>query len=160
MMSGLAKLRLNFTSREIEIEGSIDAIDRYLDRFDEIIDAFQDPNPVPLVMASPSPNQATAQEPRAMPTEFGEYLHQFPADITDVDRILIAASFTQQENPDNTFSTRSANDLLQNQGVKVANASECVRRNVQAKRVFAVTKGSYRVSRNGDSHIADMLKGI
>jgi len=88
-----------------------------------------------------------------MPEIFGEYYAEFRSDITDVDKILIAGSFVQARDAERVFTTKTANQLLLDQNIKVGNASESVRRLTQTKRAFVVSDGRFRVSANGLEHL-------
>src|SRR3569832_851764 len=89
----------------------------------------------------------------SMPEMIGEFYTEFRSDITDVDKILVAAVFAQGRDQERVFTTKAANQALLDQNVKVANASENVRRLIQTKRVFVVSEGRYRVSANGLDHL-------
>jgi hypothetical protein len=88
-----------------------------------------------------------------MPDIFGEYYSEFRSDITDVDKVLIAAAFIQGRDQERVFTTKAANQALLDQNIKVANASENVRRLIQTRRVFVVSDGRYRVSAGGLEHL-------
>ncbi|MCH8343827.1 MAG: hypothetical protein IH983_07555 [Planctomycetes bacterium] len=153
-----ARIRVNFSLREIEIAGDRETIEHFLQRFDSIIDGFKAaPTPTaPMQIAPPGqlPLAQTGAPPgTGMPAEFGEYLHQFADSVSEVDRVLIAASFVQANESENSFRTRDANALLQEQGIRLGNASECVRRNVSARRVFSMGQSRYRLSRVGLQHL-------
>jgi hypothetical protein len=91
-----------------------------------------------------------------LPEVFGEFYSEFPSDVTDVDKVLIAGAFVQGKDAERIFTTKTANQLLLDQNIKVANASENVRRLTQTKRVFVVSEGKFRVSASGFEH----LKGL
>jgi hypothetical protein len=84
---------------------------------------------------------------------FGEYYTEFRPDITDADKVLIAAVYVQGRDQDRVFSTKAANQALLDQNIKVTNASENVRRLIQTKRAFVVSDGKYRVSTIGLDHL-------
>lgn len=84
-----------------------------------------------------------------VPELFGEFFSEFRSDVTDVDKILIAGTFVQFRDPERTFTTKAANQALIDQNIKVANASQCVRRLIDSKRVFVIPGGRYRVSAGG-----------
>jgi hypothetical protein len=84
-----------------------------------------------------------------MPDVFGEFYTEFRSDITDVDKVLVAAAFIQGRDQERVFTTKAANQALLDQNIKVANASENVRRLIQTKRAFVVSDGRYRVSAGG-----------
>lgn len=92
-----------------------------------------------------------------LPDLFGEFYTEFRSDITDVDKVLVAAAFTQGRDQDRVFTTKAANQALLDQNIKVANASENVRRLIQTKRAFVVSDGRYRVSATGLEHL-NLLK--
>lgn len=156
-----ARIRVNFSVREIEIAGDRETIEHFLERFDSIIHGFEvAPTPTAPAQIAASGQlplvQTGAPPATGMPAEFGEYLHEFPDSVSDINRVLIAASFVQANESENSFRTRDANALLQQQGIRVANASEGVRRNVSARRVFSVGHSRYRVSQVGFQHLQEL----
>jgi hypothetical protein len=154
-----ARIRINIRAGEIEIEGTETFVREYLDRFEELVEFFKKrPQVAPVPKKVALPEQAPAPAKTEMPNVFGEYLQRFPKSITDVDRILVAAYFVQSHEPENSFTTRSANRLLTEQSIKVANASVCVKRNIKTKRVFALEKGKYRVSQPGIDYINELIE--
>jgi hypothetical protein len=70
--------------------------------------------------------------------------------------MLIAGFYIQSQSPDNSFVTITANDLLKEQGIKLSNAAECNIKNKNAKKVFSLTKGKYRISQTGITHISKL----
>ena len=157
-----ARIRVNFSIGEIEIEGTEAFVREYVDEFEGLLESWKKqhkvrPAPQETAVTEQSPAPAKADKPEV----FGEYLQQFPGSITDMDRILIAACFIQSQDPDQCFTSGEANNLLTEQGHKVANASDCVRKSLKTKRVFAVTKsgkGKYRVSKPGIKYINELLE--
>jgi hypothetical protein len=151
-----ARLRINLSQREFEVEGSESFVGAYAERFDawlgrlgEPRDNAPPPDP-PQQLGSPSPRAAPAVH------SFGELLQQLPRAASDVDRILTAGYFAYLRSADKSFSTGEANTLLTEQGVKVGNPSQCVRQNLTAKRVFKHL-GRYRVSQTGLDYLRQML---
>jgi len=155
-MEQTTRLRINLTTREIEVEGSEAFVREYAEKFENLLHSIdqhpQKPSPTP-VSTSIIPEAATETD---LPSTFGEYLHMFPASITDLDRTLIAGYYTQSQSSDNSFTTAYANELLKEQGIKIANAADCVSKNKKAKKVFALQKGMFRVSQTG----VDYLNGL
>jgi len=147
-----AKLRINLSQREFEVEGSEAFVKAYLERFEGWLASFdQSAEPAPAVAARPEP----AARPIGTLT-FGELLQQLPRAATDVDRMLLAGYFSAMRNSEKSFSTGEASGLLTDQGVKVGNPSQCVRQNVAGKRVFKHL-GRYRVSQTGVDHLRQIL---
>jgi hypothetical protein len=151
-----ARLRINLSQREFEVEGSEAFVGAYAERFDAWLGRLSEPvENAPAPEAAPLP---PAPKLRATPTAqtFGELLHQLPRAASDVDRMLTAGYFAYLRSADKSFSTGEANALLTEQGIKVGNPSQCVRQNLVAKRVFKHL-GRYRVSQSGLDYLRQML---
>lgn len=157
-----ARIRVNFSIGEIEIEGTEAFVREYVDEFEDLFECWRKqpkfgPAPQETAVTEQSPPSAKAD----MPETFGEYLHKYPGSITDTDRVLIAAHFIQCQVPEQCFTAREANELLTEQGIKVANVSSYVARLRKAKRVFVVSKegkGKNRVSSSGIDYINQLLE--
>ncbi len=67
--------------------------------------------------------------------------------------MLSAGAFVQSKDPDKVFSTKSANQLLIDQNIKISNPSESVRRLLSMKRAFVVSDGKFRVSAGGFEYL-------
>ena len=152
-----ARLRINLSQREFEVEGSEGFVGAYAERFDawlaslsETLESAAAPQPAPQALAA----SLRAAAPAAQ--SFGELLHQLPRAASDVDRMLTAGYFAYLRSADKSFSTGEANTLLTEQGIKVGNPSQCVRQNLIAKRVFKHL-GRYRVSQSGLDYLRQML---
>ncbi len=150
-----AKLRINLSQREFEVEGSEAFVNAYVDRFDAWLARFDaapaDPAP------APPPIARTERAPRPLRAQtFGELLQQLPRAASDVDRVLVAGYFGHLRGADKSFSTGEANALLTEQGFKVGNPSQCVRQNLLAKRVFK-HQGRYRMSQTGLDYLSQLL---
>jgi hypothetical protein len=151
-----ARLRINLSQREFEVEGSETFVRAYVERFDGWLGRLDEPAEPP----------AAAPGSRGVPTpirpegaqSFGELLQHLPRAATDVDRILAAGYFAHMRSADKSFSTGEANALLTEQGIKVGNPSQCVKQNLNAKRVFKHL-GRYRVSHTGLEYLRQMLGG-
>lgn len=154
-----ARLRINLSQREFEVEGSEGFVGAYAERFDAWLASLSDT--LESAAAPERAPQALAPSPRAAAPaaqSFGELLHQLPRAASDVDRILAAGYFAYLRSADRSFSTGEANTLLTEQGIKVGNPSQCVRQNLIAKRVFKHL-GRYRVSQSGLDYLRQMLGG-
>ena len=161
-------IRIQAGAFALDLAGPRPFVEEMMGRFDPFVRRLTESGPTDAAggssgvaapaRSSPTPAPANPGDAGGMPDEFGEWLTLFPRDVTDVDRVLIAAFFAQQADPEErAFSTRAVNKLLQDQGVKVSNASECVRRNTSTKRAFALAGGGkYRVSRLGEDYLNDL----
>ena len=148
-----ARLRINLAQREFEVEGSESFVKVYAERLDQLL--------ARLTASSEDASRApAASRPEgdglSMAGTFGELLQRLPRAATDVDRILVAGYFAQQNGADNGFGTGEANTLLTEQGVKVGNPSQCVKQNLLAKRVFK-HQGRYRVSQIGLDYLRQLI---
>jgi hypothetical protein len=150
-----ARLRINLSQREFEVEGSEDFVNAYVARFEDWLAQLDQtaepaPRPAPGARPEPVPRQIGAAQ------TFGELLHRLPRAASDVDRVLLAGYFSYLRSPDKSFSTGDANTLLTEQGIKVGNPSQSVRQNLLAKRVFK-HQGRYRVSQTGIDYLRQLL---
>lgn len=87
-------------------------------------------------------------------TTFGDYYSSFPSEISEEEKLLVAASFAEAASEDKTFTVRSANQLLKEIGVKLSNAGTFARQLKQKKLIFPLGKSrkkefKLRVSRLG-----------
>jgi hypothetical protein len=155
-VSERARLRVNLTQSEFEVEGSEAFVRTYAERFDALLDRLghgSRPDDPPAGKAAPP-----AAPPLSIDTaSLGELLHHLPRSATDVDRMLLAGHVAQSRSADNAFSTGEANTLLTEQGVKIGNPSQSVKQNVVARRVFRHQR-RYRVSQIGLDHLAQLLR--
>lgn len=149
------RVRVSRSAGELEIEGSPDDVQTWWDKlWPEISSKSSSPAaPPPSGGGRAIPAQAGNSD---IPEVFGEYYSEFRTDISDIDKVLVAAAFSQSKDPERTFSTKGANQLLIDQNIKVSNASESVRRLIQGKRAFVVTDGKFRISAGGLTHLATL----
>jgi hypothetical protein len=151
-----ARLRINLTQREFEVEGSETFVRTYASRFETLLKRFDGEDETAPEPDPPPPLQGVTVAGPPSPRSFGELLHHLPRAASDVDRILVAGHYVQARSNDRSFSTGEANALLTEQGVKLGNPSQCVKQNVIAKRVFK-HQGRYRVSQTGVDHLRQIL---
>jgi hypothetical protein len=151
-----AKLRINLTQREFEVEGSESFVRAYAERLDQLLARLtEQPAATRKTQGSIRPDGDALPDAGT----FGELLQRLPRTATDVDRMLVAGYFAQQRGADNGFATGEANTLLTEQGVKLGNPSQCVKQNLLAKRVFK-HQGRYRVSQIGLDHLRQLVGAV
>jgi hypothetical protein len=144
------RVRVNFGSREIEVEGTGQEVGAWWDRLMPILaDLSQRRGESPKAADGPGGELVGSV---LNVDSFGEYLHGFPSSITAVDKMLAAAFYIQNQDGDDSFTTGQASRLLSEHGIKLGNPSQCVKMNVDKKHVFA-HKGKFRVSRSGIQHL-------
>jgi hypothetical protein len=152
-----ARLRINLSQREFEVEGSEAFVKGYAQRFEAWLGRLDGPVEAPAApQAAPKVVRTPARASGPAAENFGELLQRLPRAASDVDRMLAAGYFAHMRSADKSFSTGEANTLLTEQGVKVGNPSQCVRQNLAAKRVFKHL-GRYRVSQTGLAYLRQML---
>ncbi len=161
-----ARLKINLSQGEFEVEGSEAFVERYIERIDSMFSRLHQggsgEQPVAQTIAavtSASPSEANGQSTMDAPDHIGEWLEHLPRSSTDVDRMLLAGYFAQLRSGDQSFGTGEANTLLTDQGIKVGNPSQCVKQNLVAKRVFRHQR-RYRVSQTGLDQLRQLLGPI
>jgi len=158
MESSNTRVRINFTSREIEVEGPPEYVDDMLNRFADKLQTFSECGDGKEAVPT-EPKSHSNVESVELPAAFGEYIHSLPRNMTEADQALIAGYFVQARlSDDKTFTTKDVNEALREQGIKLSNASACIRRNTETRRVFVVAKGNFRVSQSGMERINEMRR--
>ena len=146
----MPRLRVSMGTQELELEGPVEFIEQYDAPIANVLRRFASELPA-------SGETPTAPELHTTEHEFGEALHTLPDDASGTDQILLAGRFAQRASDTNTFSTREANELLKEQDVKLSNASQFLKVNLKAKRVFKF-EGGYRVSQVGERHLDSLME--
>lgn len=158
MEDSRARLRVNRTEQEVEIAGTEDFVREFAGKLDELlVESGSSPTSTRSNEEAKPPKPPAPNGAQDVPPTFGAYLHKFPDSITNNDRMLIAGHFAQTQSDDDSFKTRATNDLLVGQGVKLSNAAMAVRRNRDAKRVFNLAKGQFRVSKTGKQYLEELM---
>ena len=150
MSNASIKIRVNRSTGELELEGPQQLVSEWWDK------VWPELSQEPVAPTGPIGSNRLLMPPRSssssstgLPEVFGEFYTEFRSDITDTDRVLVAGAFVQDKEPEKTFTTKSANQLLLDQNIKVGNPSEAVRRLISSKRAFVVSDGRFRVSATG-----------
>ena len=161
-MSERSRVRINLAQSEIEVEGSEAFIAGFRPQLDALLERVA-AGEVALRELPTAPPTASPASPVAPPglelPPFGEFLHFLPQSATEVDRMLAAGFYLQQLASDDSFATGDANKRLAEHGIKIGNASQCVRQSLAARRVFAVARGRFRVSQQGRAYLRQLTNG-
>lgn len=158
-MDAQARLRVNLAQREFEVAGSEAFVRDWLPRIEALLARLDAPQPThDEPMAEPA-TAGSGHAPLAAVElgSFGEFLQRLPGSATETDRMLAAGFWMQQRSSDGSFATADANRRLLEQGIKVGNASQCVRQSLAAKRVFVVQRGRFRVSQHGRLYLRQLM---
>src|ERR1035437_5024120 len=152
-MPDTGRIRISLTSAELEVEGPVEFVGKYSDAIGAMLGKLRDqPTPAPTRRGIGTPAEVPGSAGHAIGAElgeFGEVLHALPRSVTGVDHVLVAGYYASQASPDKTFATGDANKLLIDQGIKLSNASQALKNNLAAKRVFKSGRG-YKVSKTGE----------
>lgn len=160
MLDDQVRLRISWSAREVEVEGPDAVVRGWYERLGATIDAMRDgvADPANRVSKNRVANSSGSQSGSPVSAgdddePFGEFVHQFRNELTDVDRILIAGAHAQAASDDNTFRTADASERWLEQGHRVGNPAECVRRNQANRRIIRVRRGVFRISEPGRSQL-------
>ena len=151
------RLRVNATTREFEIEGDGEFVEKYWSELKPLLSVKGLANtPQPTVAPNRIPD--TIQQVNGeLPDTFGQYFSSF-GELSHTDQALIAGYYHQETiSDDSSFNTAGVNGLLIDQGVKLANTSECISRLRKMKKVFNKAKRVYAVSKSGREYIHSLL---
>jgi hypothetical protein len=155
------RIRIALAAGELEVEGTTEFVAGYDDAIRGMLTRLRDRQ----VPSAGQGNSATPETSGAGPVstsesreerQFGEVVHALPKGASGTDQILLAGYFASRSNSESTFSTAEANRLLVEQGIKLANASQSLKNNMSAKRVFKVGN-RFRVSRTGEQHVQSLI---
>ena len=138
----------------VEIEGSEEFVEKHWGALQSLItDAPVPGEETERDELGETPGETHVSE---SPHSFGEHLNRF-GNLKDVDKALVAGHFQQTKfSDDNLFTTGEVNQLLKEQGLKLSNPSQSVRQNLTGKKVFRES-GKFRVSKQGEDHISELL---
>ena len=151
MSEARIRIRANRSTGELEVEGPEPRVLEWWDRlWPDVGGSASGTRPELGTQRSLAQSTFNGEQ---LPAVFGEFFTEFRSDITDVDKILVAGAFAQAHDAERVFTTKAANQYLLDQNIKVTNASENVRRLTQAKRVFVVSDGKFRVSATGAEYL-------
>lgn len=165
-MTERSRIRINLAQSELEVEGTEAFIEGFRPQIDALLERLPDARvtlidaptgDAPGAKAPPTTLPVTPVKPELPP--FGAFLHLLPTSATEVDRMLAAGFYLQQLASDDSFATGDANKRLVEHGIKIGNASQCVRQSLAARRVFAVTRGRFRVSQQGRAYLRQLTNG-
>ena len=153
----MPRVSVSIGNCQLDLEGSEQFIAQYeeplqrmLNRLaSDVADAVDPPSP--QMTGSSLGHTSTLSD-----LEFGEALHLLGS-TSGTDQILLAGRYAQDAAEDRAFSTGEANQMLIDQGVKLANPSTAMKRNLTSKRVFKIG-GRFRMSRMGEDHLASLLQ--
>jgi hypothetical protein len=153
-----ARIRINFSTREIEVEGTESFVREYAAKLEDPVNVLMESFVLHTSGSEDSETQGSVSSVSmaALPSSFGEYLHQFTNSIKNVDQVLVAGYYAQCKASDGLFSAKDVRELLAEQGISLINTAARLGDARKAKRIF-VKDGKYKVSKTGKDHISSLL---
>jgi hypothetical protein len=160
------RIKISLNTREIEWEGSESFIEKYQSLIEEIINKVID-------QSAPSDSQSSSQfkssddreinfnktgqnESLILTESFGEFYIRFSKNISVSDKLLIAGFFVQSQGEEGSFSPKEAADLLNEQSVKVTNASAFIKSLQNSGKVYK-QGGRYKVHEKAIEYIKQLV---
>jgi len=151
-MENMFSVKINLSTKELEIVGSQEFIEEKFDKYLYLLHSE-----FPSLEKDDSKRAKTPTKKNGFPVSFGEYINSFPNDqISDIDRFLIGASFVQEQNEGNTFKTMEVSSLLKEFGIKISNPSDVRARNVTKKHIFKQSGNDYKLSVKGQEYLRSL----
>lgn len=164
-----AKIRINLSQAEIEIEGTEEFVEKHLKKVEEYLKLSETEGSLkPAAKASISsetshptiPKKSDGNE-KQLPEIFGEWIHKMPSNATDQVKVLFAGYYIQKHNEGNCFNASSVNQLLKEHGIKIANTSTTIRRLSDGKKIFQIGKAegfiTHRLTRESEQELISIL---
>ncbi len=155
-MTADGRIRISLASSELEVEGNLEFIERYEKSIKDMLRRL-DEQPVSAKTTRNGVGAGRVVVRGGEVGDFGEILHSLPRGATGSDQMLVAGWYAQKSATDDAFTTGDGNKLLVGQGIKLSNASQAMRGNLAAKRVFKVAGDRWRVSKQGEEHLKTLL---
>lgn len=97
-----------------------------------------------------------------LPETFGEWMHSFKANLSEVDKALVTARYVQSQSETNDFKTAEVNKALKDHGIKLSNPSTFLKQLDRKKYLFQTRKvGSLsykRVSVDGQNYLETLKR--
>lgn len=165
-----AKIRINLSQAEIEIEGTEEFVEKHLKKVEEYLQLCKTiaPSKPPAINVNPNSNVGQSNDSKKRENNdgqlskiFGEWIHKMPSNATDQIKILFAGYYTQKNSEGNCFNASSVNQILKDHGIKVANSSTTVKRLNDAKKIFQIGKteglNNYRLTRESEQELINIL---
>lgn len=169
-----ARIRINLSTLELEIEGSEEFINTHAEKISEFLELLQKKsNETPVMLSGkngsmehnvpdePGQEEEEIQQKSALgpvPETFGEFYLRAAKNINDIDKVLLGGYFIQHKNDKNIFSTREVSAVLKENGIYLKNPSHSIKLNLDARRIFSVKKGCFRVSEEGLERLSSVVR--
>lgn len=165
-----ARIRVDFSQGELEIEGTESFVERNL----ELIEELEPPSEVEKNSTHitngrgengnpPSSAHVSSKLPK-VPDHFGEWFHIYnDSDLTQVDQALIAGYYVQYHSEQDEFTTGTVDEVLSEVNINLTNTSDSIQRLIESGRAYKTQEESnkqhYRVSsREGYDYLEGLIE--
>lgn len=171
------RARINFKTGEVELEGSEQFVKGQLANIDVIADhiallstnnslgeesIIEQDKIADFAEEEQKKLASTSEQELQVPKNFGEWLHGFKDNISDLDKALITAYYVQKQSPQNEFKTSEVNKFLQEHGIKLSNPSNSLRSLSEKRLLFQIRREGklkyMRVSTDGANHLQSLRR--
>ena len=169
-----ARIRINLSTLELEVEGSEAFVNSHAEQIDEFLDLLKRRAEEAPILSNTGHGSLTENEEPGedheeetfhqksalgpVPETFGEFYLRAAKNINDIDKVLLGGYFIQHKNDKNIFSTREVSAVLKENGIYLKNPSHSIKLNLDARRIFAVKKGCFRVSEDGLERLSSVVR--
>ena len=169
-----ARIRINLSTLELEVEGSEEFVNSHAGQIEEFLELLKKrAEEAPVMLSTTNGSLAETdmeengqeEEPvkqksalGPVPETFGEFYLRAAKNTNDIDKVLLGGYFIQHKNDKNIFSTREVSAVLKENGIYLKNPSHSIKLNLDARRIFAVKKGCFRVSEDGLERLSSVVR--
>lgn len=170
-METLTTFKINIKSGEIEISGSESFVEKQIENLQETLALCFSSNDVKdktedasnkIDESLSSIDENTKKKELKMTSSFGEWLHLFTDDLTEVDRALIGGYYLQKNSETNDFKTYDLNKILSEHGIKLSNTSLFIASLLPKKLAFISKRDGklkrFRVSQDGEDYLKTLMR--
>ena len=164
-----ARIRIDFSKGELELEGTEEFVERHLDLLAELEPPSETEKNSPHTTSGDEENEDLSSEDHMnsslpeVPEHFGEWFHLFTHnDLARVDEALIAGYYIQCRVDEEDFSTSNVTDTLDEVDINQSNTSQSIKNLLNNNRSYKTRKDGgkqfYKVSREGRKYLQDLLE--
>lgn len=164
-----ARIRIDFSKGELELEGTEEFVERHLELVEELESPSETEKNSPHMTSADGENEGLSSQDHVssglpkVPEHFGEWFHLFTHnDLARVDEALIAGYYIQCRVEEEDFSTNDVTDTLDEVDINQSNTSQSIKNLLKSNRAYKTRKDGgkqyYKVSREGRKYLQDLLE--
>lgn len=174
----MARLKVKIGNNELEIESSVEEINKQLERIESLCLMISNENlnqnqKNSTIEKGPSsedsgptvkqiPDKLTIDE--ILQFDFGEWIRKFKVKTDDVVLFLIAAFYIQKRKQDEVFTEQEVISLLDQSGVEFKNLNKILQKNEKAGWMTEVVKErgaiKYRLSEHSEENAVELITDL